>query len=84
MNSDKAWQLSKELAGLIELPETQRLQGEEREVYDTMVAQDFYNLYCAYNERYKNKKFNKKLSEILNNLEREMLASEKERSRNGN
>ena len=83
MNRDKAWELSKELAGLIELPETQTLQGEEREVYDVMVAQDFYNLYCAYNERYKSKRYSAKLSKILNELENGLHESQKERLNNG-
>ena len=66
---DKAWQLSKELASLITLDEASTLEGEERDTYNTMVAQDFYNLFNAYNKRYQNKAYNEKLTRLLQELE---------------
>ena len=69
MNNDKAWQLSKQLASLITLDEAYNLQGEERDDYNAMAAQDFYNLFNAYNLRYKSQKKNKRLTTILQELE---------------
>lgn len=66
---EKAWQLSKQLAALITLDGAYNLQGEEREEYNVMAAQDFYNLFNAYNLRYKDKEKNEKLSTILQELE---------------
>ena len=79
MAQDKAWQLSKGLASLITLNEANTLKGEERDTYNTMVAQDFYNLFNAYNERYKNKAFSEKLTHILQELEASLYEAQKER-----
>lgn len=73
MDNNKAWQLSKQLASLITLDETYNLQGEERNTYNTMVAQDFYNLFNAYNLRYKDKEKSEKLTAILQELENLLL-----------
>ena len=66
---DKAWTTCKKLASMIELPENYSLQGEEREDYNALVAQDFYNLYSAYNKRYIDKRANEKISEACKILE---------------
>lgn len=76
---DNAWRLSKELASLIVLDEAHTLKGEERERFNTMVAQDFYNLFNAYNERYKNKAFSEKLTETLKTLENSLYEAQKKR-----
>lgn len=79
-NQNKAWQLSKQLASLIELQEPYFLQDEERDRFNVMVAQDFYNLFNAYNERYKNdKQFNKDLTGLLNQLETLLYEGQKRR-----
>ena len=66
---DKVWQLSKELASLIIIDEAHTLTGEERNTYNVMVAQDFYNLFNAYNLRYKDKAKSERLTAILQELE---------------
>lgn len=73
MDNNKAWQLSKQLASLITLDEAHNLQGEERNTYNVMVAQDFYNLFNAYNLRYKDKAKSERLTTILQELENLLL-----------
>lgn len=79
MDNNKAWQLSKQLASLIALDEARNLQGEERERFNVMVAQDFYNLFNAYNERYVNKTWSEKLTKILKELESGLYEAQGER-----
>ena len=76
--NNKAWELSKELAHLIELQEPYTLKGEERHTYDVMVAQDFYNLFNLYNQRYlANQTLNKKMTKLLEEMEALLMEMEK-------